>query len=47
MEYTSHEEEMVIMENESKKKYFEISIKEELILFLPGQTTKWKTWAIV
>jgi hypothetical protein len=30
MEYTSHEEEIVIMENESKKKYFEISINEEL-----------------
>ena len=40
MEYTSHEEEIVIMENESKKKYFEISIKEELILFLPGQSEK-------
>ena len=30
MAYTSHEEEIVIMENESKKKYSEISIKEEL-----------------
>ena len=28
-EYKSHEEEIVIMENESKKKYFEITIKEE------------------
>ena len=30
MAYTSHEEEIVIMENESKKKYSEISIKKEL-----------------
>ena len=30
MAYTSHEEEIVIMENESKKKYSEIYIKEEL-----------------
>ena len=28
--YTSHEEEIVIMENEPKKKYFEIPIREEL-----------------
>ena len=44
MEYKGHEEEMAIMESESKKKYLEITIKEEWndneILFLPEQSEK-------
>ena len=44
MEYKGHEEEIAIMENESKKKYLEITIKEEWndneILFLLEQSEK-------
>ena len=44
MEYKGHEEEIAIMENESKKKYLEITFKEEWndneILFLPEQSEK-------
>ena len=38
-EYKSHEEEIVIMENESKKKYLE-EWNENEILFLPAQSEK-------
>ena len=44
MEYKGHEEEIAIMENESKRKYLEITIKEEWndneILFLLEQSEK-------